>query len=105
MTVNLRSVFVRQTRAVLLTEAVAAIGFIGYLDYVTGWEFNFFLFYTVPILIVAWFVDVISAVGVATLAGIVWWAVNFKQNPYETRLGFLWAAITQFIYFEFVAIG
>ena len=97
--------FARQSRSVLLTEALALIAITGVLDYVTGWEYNLFLLYTVPILMMAWFADAVSAVIVATLAGFTWWLANLNVNPYETRFGFLWATITQIIYFEFVAIG
>ena len=94
-----------RSKVLLLAGAILAIASIGYYDWLTGWELNFFLFYTVPILLVAWFADFTSAVVVATLAGFTWWLANLNINPYETRLGFIWATVTQFVYFEFVAIG
>lgn len=94
-----------QRSPVLLIGATATVALICYLDYLSEWEVSLFVFYAVPIFLVAWYGDRPSALAVALLCFMAWWWANKENNPYETAAGYLWAAGSRFAYFAFVAIG
>jgi len=62
---------------------IAAVLAIGVLDFVTGYDVSFTLFYGVPIFVVAWFCDNKAAFLTALVAGIAWcWADQLSGHPY-----------------------
>jgi hypothetical protein len=55
--------------------ALAALGIVGYADYVTGYEVGFYLFYAFPIAWVAWTVGLGCGLGLSAIASAIWaWA-------------------------------
>jgi diguanylate cyclase (GGDEF)-like protein len=66
---------------VLIVIALAAVGAIGLLDYITGWEVYFSTFYLAPVCFAAWFMGR----GVGTLVAVLsaaagWWAVYLQTG-------------------------
>lgn len=43
-----------QPRWLVLLEALALVGLIGWFDFATGWEWSFFAPYAVPLVLVVW---------------------------------------------------
>lgn len=99
--------FSRQSREWIFSETLVLTALIGLIDYITGYEVSFFIFYGIPIFVIAWVCDQKMSILMALVAGIVWWWANVAagghaylhnwHEGYETcvRLGF----------FIFVAIG
>lgn len=81
---------------------VALTFLIGWLDHVTGWEMSFFVFYALPVLGVAWWVGIRAGLWMSIVAGVVWWVSNQWTSPYETSLGYAWAALSRVFYFFLV---
>lgn len=75
---------------------------IGWLDHITGWEMSFFVFYALPVLGVAWWVGIHAGLWMSMFAGVVWWVANQWTSPYETDLGYAWAALSRVFYFFLV---
>jgi signal transduction histidine kinase len=94
-----------QPKALLFTEALVLIGVLGFIDYVTTWELSLFVFYAVPILLVAWYADRRLALIFAFGCALAWWLANLSSHPYKTSSAYLWATINRLAYFVFVAIG
>jgi len=70
-----------------------------FVDYLTDWEFSFFVFYAIPILLGVWWVGRKAGYWLALICGILWWAANYDSHPYETVPGYLWAAMSRVIFF------
>jgi len=95
----------QQPKGRVLAMAFALVIAIGYVDYVTDWQFSVLLFYIVPILIATWRAG--RAVGMlfALLCGAAWFFANFFTEPYTAPHAFLWATINRLAYFLFIAVG
>jgi signal transduction histidine kinase len=63
----------RQPKTWLWCETIALALFVGYLDYVTGYEVSIILLYAIPIVLMVWFNDKSSAIFIAILCSIIWW--------------------------------
>lgn len=78
--------------------AILAVMAIGWLDYVTGVDIGFSLFYLVPIVASAWACGLRVGVFVAAVAGSVWLAVDVSLSGPHTSLGVsLWNAFTRYV--------
>jgi signal transduction histidine kinase len=71
-----RHFFEKQTKAWLMSEALALVIAIGFIDYITGYEVTFYPFYSVPILLVLWFGGKTPAFLVSALSGLAWWCAD-----------------------------
>jgi len=96
----------RQPKVWLWTEAVVLSFFVGYLDYITGYEISLVLFYSIPILLMVWFGDRISAVFVALLCTIIWWwADEAAGHPYSQGWHQIWGTLVGLAYFLLVVFA
>jgi diguanylate cyclase (GGDEF)-like protein len=78
--------------------ALTAVAAIGWLDYVTGVDIGFSLFYLVPIVASAWICGVRVGVIVAAVAGSVWLAADISLRGSDTSVGVsLWNAFTRYV--------
>jgi len=67
------------------------LGILGWLDYLTGYEMGFFVFYSIPIGIAAWNLGRWPAVIMSLLASVAWsLADSFDGEKYSTRFAFFW---------------
>lgn len=97
--------FGSQPRWLLLVELYVVIVVLGLIDYQTTWELSLFVFYAIPIFAAAWYVDQRQGLLLATVGAVLWWLANSDDHPYASSFAYLWAAISRWIYFLFVAIG
>jgi signal transduction histidine kinase len=81
----------------MLTIAIALI------DYVTGPEVAIYPFYSIPILLMAWFGDMPSAVAISVLSTIAWWTVDRAVgHVYSNEWLRLWDAAVRLMFFSLV---
>src|SRR4051812_28669779 len=92
-------------RAVVLGGSLILVFVIGFLDAINGWDISLFLFYALPILLVAWSAGRRPAMACALLCGLAWFWANYETQPYSAFRGYVWAAFNRTMYFLFVAIG
>jgi signal transduction histidine kinase len=78
---------------------------LGWLDYITGWEWSLFVLYAIPICIAVWWKGRNAGLVMAVVSAITWWAANQAGSPYQTLLGYNLAMVSRFVYFAFAAIG
>lgn len=72
--------FKRQKGGWILTEMVALILFIGWIDYKSGYQVRLLPLYTVPIFVVAWFCKRNVALAVGVFAGAVSLGADWVSN-------------------------
>ena len=89
----------RQNKLLLLSMSIIFIILLGIVDYFTGYEVSFALFYLLPVSLVAWFAGKKAGFFIAIIAAATWHAANslageLFSNPFipywntATRLGF-----------------
>jgi signal transduction histidine kinase len=89
---------------VLLPLLVMAL-FVGWLDYVTGWELSLFIFYAIPILLAVWWAGARAGVTMALTCAFIWWMANEPAHPYKTQIGYTWAMVSRLFYFFMVVVA
>ena len=98
--------FFRKSSGWILGANVALALVIGFVDYFTGYEVSLFIFYGVPIFIVAWACDKERAILIALICGIIWWWADMQTgHPYLRNWHEAWETIVRLGFFIFVAIG
>lgn len=86
--------------AILLTLGV------GWLDYITGYNISFFVFYAVPIMLTIRYCNRQFATLMALVCAIVWWWADVKSgHPYITDWGQLWETGVRLAFFLFIVSG
>ncbi|HUI90714.1 MAG TPA: hypothetical protein VLX68_00565 [Chitinivibrionales bacterium] len=86
------------------TGIIMLTAFIGYLDYITGYEFYFFVFYFIPISIAAWYVGPASSVVASFLSALTWFAADYYTgHTYSHHLLAVWN--TLILLTSFVIMG
>lgn len=96
----------RQSRKLLLAEAVALVLAIGIIDYMTGYEVTFFPFYSIPILMVVWFVNDRLAIGVSVLSAVSWLCADVaSHHPYSSEWLRIWDMIVRLMFFCLVVVA
>ena len=69
----------------------AMLGLLGWVDYITGYELGFFVFYSAPVGIAAWYLGRWPGVGISFAASLAWWlADSYAGAKYSTRFSFYW---------------
>jgi hypothetical protein len=78
---------------------------VGWLDYVTGYELGFFVFYSVPIGLAAWYLGRWPGIWLALAATIAWWLADALAGAkYSSRFSFWWNSTVHFSAFVINAI-
>ncbi len=77
--------------------------FIAFLDYITGYQLSFSIFYLIPIIIVTWYVGRWQGLVMSTL-GIFSWAFADHRNshPYDSQIIYYWNAAVRFGFFVII---
>ncbi len=85
----------------LITLAIyLSIFLIGWLDFITGPDVGFSIFYLIPISAAAWFLGRIHAIFLSVLCALVWRHMDILGNhPYSNVLISYWNALIRLFYF------
>jgi hypothetical protein len=84
-----------------ITLSVLALG---YIDYVTGYELGFFVFYFAPIVIAAWKVGSTSSYLISILSSIVWFLSDIlSSHPYSSIFFPFWNTAIRLVSFLIIA--
>lgn len=79
---------------------------LAYLDFVTGYDLGFFVFYFIPISIIGWFAGRPLAIITAFLAAAVWLLVDrYSGHPYSNWSYPYWNAFVRWTSFVILAIA
>jgi hypothetical protein len=92
-----------KNNSILAIIAVSVI-VLGYLDYVTGYEFGFFVFYFLPIAIAAWKLGFTSSYLISILGSIVWFFSDIhSSHPYSGIFFAIWNTAIRLVSFLIIA--
>lgn len=89
------------SKTLVLFIGFTLVGFIGIIDYVTGIEISFSIFYLLPVTFVAWFSNKKTAMLVASLSAVTWLYADMEgQHLYSKAWIPYWNAAVRFGYFN-----
>lgn len=73
---------------------------ISLLDYLTGNEISFSIFYLLPIIFAGWFINIKSGILISVLSAILWFLSDYLNvHPYSNNLIPYWNAFVRLIFF------
>jgi hypothetical protein len=77
---------------------------LGYIDYATGYEFGFFVFYFLPIAIAAWKLGFTSSYLISILSSIVWFLADIHSSHLYSSIALVfWNTIIRLFSFLIIA--
>jgi hypothetical protein len=95
----------RGSRAIFIFTGCLLLLLVGWVDYITGYELGFFVFYTAPIGLAAWYLGRWPGIGMALGATIAWWLADaFAGAKYSSLFSFWWNSTVHFSAFVINAV-
>lgn len=80
--------------------SLAVLLLIGWLDYITGYEFGFFIFYFIPVAIAAWYCGSKDGISIAIVSAICWYLSDrFTHHPYSRAYFIYWELFMRLLSF------
>jgi len=71
-----------------------------WLDYITGYEFGFFIFYFIPVAFTAWYGGRNEGIAMALLCGICWYISDrLTHHPYSRAYFIYWETFMRLVSF------
>ncbi len=78
--------------------------FLGFIDWITGYDLNFFVFYFLPVSLAAWFVGRGASLSLAVLSAIVWFGADaLSGHAHPSHFYAVWNTIVRLA--SFLIIG
>jgi hypothetical protein len=69
---------------------LAVLLLLGWLDYITGYECGFFIFYFVPVAIAAWYSGPTDGFCIAVLSAVCWYISDRLTHPPYSKAVFVY---------------
>lgn len=92
------------SRMKLFYASVASLAVVSFLDYISGSEFFFFIFYIIPVVLYAWYSNLTETVITSVVCGFVWWFTDWVGGHHYAHPWFgYWNAFACFL--SFSAVG
>lgn len=92
-------------KAFVVILGFALVGLLGFFDDISGYDLGFFVFYFIPISLVAWKADRVWALVLAAVSAIVWGYVDFLSgHHYSSTVYYFWNAGIRLISFVILAV-
>lgn len=97
---HIHAFFLKQSKSSVLMIVLMLVAILGWLDYRTGFEISFSLFYLGPVAIVSWYLDKKIGYLIAILSISVWLVTNWAAGEtYSHEIIRYWNASARFILF------
>src|SRR5215470_4072751 len=88
------------SRAAWLVLGLICIGVVGYVDFITGYEVGFSLFYLIPIVLVSWFGGSPFGLTIATVSAVMWGAADSLAGAkYSSHWILVWNTFIRLTFF------
>jgi signal transduction histidine kinase len=95
----------RARRVLLYGAAAVLLLAVTWIDYVTGYEFGFFIFYFIPVTLAAWYGSRTAGVAFAVASGICWYVSDrLSLHPYSNALLIYWETFMRMVTFLTTAV-
>jgi diguanylate cyclase (GGDEF)-like protein len=95
---------IKSERLKILME-FALIGVIGIIDFLTGYEFSFSLFYVIPISLVTWHTNRWFGITASLASALVWfWADMASGHSYINLFVPIWNSLIRLVFFIIITL-
>jgi hypothetical protein len=85
---------------ILRVVSMLVLLLIGWLDYITGYEIGFFIFYFIPVAIAAWYCGPKDGICIAISSAVCWFfSDRFTHHPYSRTYLIYWEMFIRLISF------
>ena len=102
---NFLASFEKRSKLFVIAVGFALIGIVGILDFLTGYEFAFSLFYLIPISLVTWLTGRRAGVVASLVSALVWLISDVAaRTSYSHPLIYAWNTLMGFGFFVIVAL-
>ena len=103
---SVKELLAKQSRGWVVAEALVLLIFVGFIDYITGYEVTIFPFYSIPILFAMWLHGRNLAIVISILSTFSWlWGDIASHHPYSQEWYQIWDAIVRWIFFLLVMVS
>lgn len=93
----------KQSKSSLVFTGFLLIGMIGFIDYLTGYEFAFSVFYILPIYLVTWVTNQQFGYAASITSATVWLVADIATgHPYSHPLIPIWNTLIRLIFFVII---
>jgi signal transduction histidine kinase len=100
---KISALLTRQSRGLVVCEALMLLFIVGSIDYITGYEVTVFPFYAIPILFAMWLHGRNLAIIISVLSTLSWLLQDTaSHHPYSQEWYQIWDAIVRFMFFLLV---
>ncbi len=84
---------------------VVLVLLVGMLDYLTGYETIFFMFYLIPVILAVWLIGARLGISISALSVTAWWVSNYAAGlRYSSEIIPIWNMLMVFVLF-LVVVG
>ena len=85
---------------IVRVAGMAVLVLIGWLDYITGYEIGFFIFYFIPVAIAAWYCGPKDGIRIAIASAVCWYfSDRLARHPYSRAYFIYWEMFIRLISF------
>jgi hypothetical protein len=96
----------KHPKGLVLASCVALLALFGWIDYLTGYEMGFFIFYSLPVGLAAWHLGAGPGIVMAFAAALTWWlADRLAGEKYSSAFLFFWNTAVHFGAFVINAVA
>ncbi len=100
MRASINMVLIKLSQARIIALAIAGVVLVGLIDYVTGYELSFSVFYLGPVALATWYGSRRSGVFVSVLSSIVWVVVDLSAGHlYTYQAIVVWNGLVRLAFF------
>lgn len=93
----------KQNRPLLVFAGFVLIGMIGFIDYLTGYEYAISVFYVLPITLITWVASKRFGFTASIVSAIVWLAADITSGqPYSYPLIPIWNSFIRLAFFVII---
>jgi hypothetical protein len=97
--------FIEHRHALINLGCAVLLVALTWIDYATGYEFGFFIFYFIPVSIAAWYVGRRSGLAFAFASGAAWYVSDrLSLHPYSKAFFIYWETFMRLVSFLTTAL-
>jgi diguanylate cyclase (GGDEF)-like protein len=94
----------KRSRAIQFAVGFSLIGIIGFLDFLTGYELAFSLFYLIPVCLITWLTNRRGGFAASVASALIWLAADAAAgNPYSGILVPIWNTLIRLVFFLLIS--
>jgi diguanylate cyclase (GGDEF)-like protein len=97
--VNLLTSLEKKGKSFWIVTGFVSIGVVGILDFLTGYELSFSLFYLIPIVLVTWFAGRGFGIVASIASSFIWLITNVAGKLYSHPVIYVWNTLIGFGFF------